>query len=394
MTRLASEVVAHMDNEGSEQPGSIDAPGDRPTWEAPDAFPDRPPTGSYGYKQGRKLRRCSQLELVDVCSKDMIPPVRLVWTPDTPYLVPPHEVPFLFDALRSKTHGNSKLNLGVGLFLAVLLLPRLLSGGELPIKFFDAIIAVVCIVTGIVGLWRVRTLTRVDMAHEARQARFDAWVAMQRRGYTPVLAMVLVAVFVVQLFTGLVESVEAAGLVKPAVHSGQLWRLVTCAMLHGCIPHLYFNVIALVILGRQVETLTRGPMLAIVFLFSALIGSIFSLYLMPNATSVGASGGLLGLIGFLAVLGYRCRRILPPGFLRSMLISIVLIAAIGVMGYQFIDNAAHFGGLVGGACVGMAYINRGETALPIEPSRFAKVLGVVSMLIILTAALGSIRTML
>jgi membrane associated rhomboid family serine protease len=57
--------------------------------------------------------------------------------------------------------------------------------------------------------------------------------------------------------------------------------------------------------------------LCLIFLLSALCGSFFSLFLLPNTTSAGASGGLMGLVGFLAMMGYRRKEKLPRGFFKQ-----------------------------------------------------------------------------
>ncbi|MCV4726153.1 rhomboid family intramembrane serine protease, partial [Escherichia coli] len=78
-------------------------------------------------------------------------------------------------------------------------------------------------------------------------------------------------------------------------------------------------------------------------------GGIFSIFFLPEPTSVGASGGIMGLIGYLAIYGYRRRRQLPPDFLKTMLINIGFIAAFGLIAYEFVDNFAHLGGFVAGS---------------------------------------------
>ena len=62
------------------------------------------------------------------------------------------------------------------------------------------------------------------------------------------------------------------------------------ATLHANFMHIWMNGQALIGLGRMIESLTYRAYLTIVFLPSAVCGSIFSLLLMPNSTSVGASG--------------------------------------------------------------------------------------------------------
>lgn len=64
----------------------------------------------------------------------------------------------------------------------------------------------------------------------------------------------------------------------------------------------------------------------------------------------------MGMIGFMAVYGYKRKRQLPSDFLRSMIVNILLIAGIGLIGYKFIDNAAHLGGLIMGVLYGFVMI--------------------------------------
>ena len=87
--------------------------------------------------------------------------------------------------------------------------------------------------------------------------------------------------------------------------------------------------------------------LAMVFLISAWIGGEASARFTP-LKSVGASGGLMGLLGFLLVFETLHRRLVPESSRRRLLAGVALTAAIGFVFRHFIDNAAHLGGLVAG----------------------------------------------
>jgi membrane associated rhomboid family serine protease len=260
---------------------------------------------------------------------------------------------------KSRKDAVSAILWGSGL---VLLHAVLLAAGV--IRFSDLFRSLLFII-GVVGLgggvWEYRqagSLTDEDLSTQKEAQEFAKSIEKTAAVYTKTVLGCLIVVAVLQQIAGRGESIQAAGLVKSAVWAGEPWRLFTCAVLHVNFVHIWMNGQALVGLGRLIESLTHRAYLAIVFLPSALCGSVFSLVLMPNTTSVGASGGLMGLVGFLAVLGHRRKEILPPGFFKSILMNICFIGVIGLVGFAVIDNAAHLGGLVGGVVCGLVLVKK------------------------------------
>jgi membrane associated rhomboid family serine protease len=251
------------------------------------------------------------------------------------------------------------------------------------------IIGVVSFVGGVWEYYQAKRLTAEDLAKHNEAREFTESIERTPIIYTKVVLGCLVVVAVLQLITGNKESIQAAGLVKSAVWEGEAWRLFTCATLHVNFIHIWMNGQALVGLGRMIESLANRAYLAIVFLPSALCGSIFSLLFMPNTTSVGASGGIMGLVGFLAVLGYRRKEILPSGFFKSILINICFIGVIGLVGFAVIDNAAHLGGLAAGAACGVIFIKKADSAGPAETNGLVRGLGFASLLAIVAISLFS-----
>src|SRR5262249_36269650 len=141
-------------------------------------------------------------------------------------------------------------------------------------------------------------------------------------------------------------------------------------------------------LGSAIEYLSNRAHLAIVFLFAAAGGGILSVLFMPDINSVGASGGIVGLLGYLAVYGYKRRKLLPPSFLRNMLLNIAILAGMGLIFYQFIDTGALFGGLIVGALYGVIQIPSDIRKDPREVDALTAVLGYATLFaFLLTAAL-------
>ncbi len=183
---------------------------------------------------------------------------------------------------------------------------------------------------------------------------FRRWLVTRRSRLLKVGVGILVAVFLGQMLAGLGPSIEMAALVKERVKvDGEWWRLITTGLMHGSILHILFNGMALYNLGRVMLALVNPALLSLVFLFTVVTGSLASLYLGPDQPSVGASGGILGCLGFLLVVTGKFRSVLP-GFLRASLIqSTIVVSIFGLLGAAFIDNAAHAGGLVGGVALGL-----------------------------------------
>lgn len=199
----------------------------------------------------------------------------------------------------------------------------------------------------------------------------------------PVYTIVLIASFAVvtavQFYTGLDRSILIAGFVKPAfLQDHQYWRILTGAAMHGGLLHVAMNGYAFYSFGKIFEMLTNRAHLAIVFLLSALGGGILSLVLAPDGISVGASGGIVGLIGYLAVYAFVRRDFITPAFRKSLLINIGFILVYGLVLYQVIDNFGHIGGLITGAVYGFLQISRDPHVDPREAGSLTEIGGLAA----------------
>ncbi len=129
--------------------------------------------------------------------------------------------------------------------------------------------------------------------------------------------------------------------------AGDYYRVLTCAFLHGSFIHLFVNMYSLWVIGSQVETYIGKMKFLIVYLLSAIMGSLFSLIFLGNGISIGASGAIFGLMGSLLYFGYHYRLYLSNA-LTGQIIPIIVINLILGFCLQGVDNAAHIGGLIGG----------------------------------------------
>ncbi|HJV23679.1 MAG TPA: rhomboid family intramembrane serine protease [Holophagaceae bacterium] len=229
-------------------------------------------------------------------------------------------------------------------------------------------------------LQRRPDLYLATMAHAQRHAHWQGLEGKKGFMQTYAMAGAWVLIGLIQAGLVLVGGTEAgfqpAALIKPLVPR-EPWRLLTGPMLHGSLMHLLMNGSAMLSLGPILERSASRHLVVAVWILGALVGSLFSWWLVP-VSSVGASGGLMALLGFLAVMGWRRRSQLPPGFGRGLLRSIGIMALFGALAWQIIDNAAHGGGLCAGALIGLWVFRAPDGPLPIRESGGMRVLGIVA----------------
>lgn len=131
---------------------------------------------------------------------------------------------------------------------------------------------------------------------------------------------------------------------------GQLWRFITPAFLHSNLMHIAFNMYALFILGRRIESTYGHGRFLLLYLLSAFGGNVLS-FVLSDANSLGSSTAIFGLIAAEAVFIIHNRRLFGER-VRGMLFNIAFILLINlVLGFSAnsnIDNFGHLGGLLGG----------------------------------------------
>jgi rhomboid protease GluP len=137
--------------------------------------------------------------------------------------------------------------------------------------------------------------------------------------------------------------------INEAILAGELWRFLTPALLHGSLPHIAFNMYALLSFVTGLERYFGHGRFLLLYVLGAFAGNVAS-FLFTNGYSVGASTAIFGLLGAEAVFLIQNRKVFPGQF-RSAIGNIIFIAAINLFvigSLPGIDNWGHIGGLIGG----------------------------------------------
>ncbi len=205
----------------------------------------------------------------------------------------------------------------------------------------------------------VRLERQVEMAHVAGRDR-----ALPRPTATIALTAITFAISAALFAYGGDDAftlLSAGALSAPLVRAdGEWWRLFSAMLLHGGWLHLVLNLACILPVGVLVERRMGAARTLIVYFGSGVLGSLASVYINGTQIGVGASGAAMGLIGALLVLLMRRPGLFTPierkRWLSTLWLGVGATAAIGVLEADFIDNAAHGAGALGGALLALAIL--------------------------------------
>jgi membrane associated rhomboid family serine protease len=141
----------------------------------------------------------------------------------------------------------------------------------------------------------------------------------------------------------------------PALENGELWRPLSMGLLHTDLFHLVLNMLWLAYAGWNLERALGRRNVVVIYAAAVLGGATLSMFGSPQTPSLGASGGVFGLVAASTVFGLVRPELLPLRgrrlFGMAMLPYLVLMFWSGLMNDDT-DNWSHFGGLLVGAGLG------------------------------------------
>ncbi|NCG21010.1 MAG: rhomboid family intramembrane serine protease [Rhodobacterales bacterium] len=199
----------------------------------------------------------------------------------------------------------------------------------------------------------------LEMYQSLLQKNTLAWKNQFTRSGPPLLTALLVGVQIrlwwAALWTPETRNWMLSDLTvyAPAVfEDGQVWRLITMGFSHTDSAHIGLNMLWLGYTGWNLERALGRANLLCLYLSAVMVGSLFSMFGSPETPSLGASGGVYGLVAASVVFGFARPQLLPERGRRmfgwALLPYLVLMFMSGLSNAQT-DNWCHLGGLLTGA---------------------------------------------
>jgi Uncharacterized membrane protein (homolog of Drosophila rhomboid) len=149
---------------------------------------------------------------------------------------------------------------------------------------------------------------------------------------------------------------------NPLTFSYGIATIFTSMFIHDGVLHIFFNMWALLILGREVEVALGRARFTLLYFLSGFVGGLAyvstALFIPRNLLipAVGASGAVFGVMGAFAVLFPRrplamffyLIPIIAPAFVAIAILAIIQTILALILPFSSIAYSAHVGGLAVG----------------------------------------------
>lgn len=216
--------------------------------------------------------------------------------------------------------------------------------------------------------WRGGEVT-IELQQQPRRRRRTTTLAWRLAPVTLLLIGLSVGGFLLLLLQAPVEWLARFTFTPFTLENGQVmfgrmgaeyWRLVTPAFLHFGWLHIVFNCLWLWELGGRVERVMGPVNMFGLFLVIALVSNSAQYLFGGPGIFGGMSGVVYGLLGFAWVAGRLQPRwaFQPAPAIMLFMVGWLVVCMVGlveVLGFGAVANAAHLGGLLTGAALGVAF---------------------------------------
>ncbi len=200
---------------------------------------------------------------------------------------------------------------------------------------------------------------------EYRASQNDFWTRQEqiyKTSYISIALLVINIIVFVLSNTAMYWLYDKGAMVTDIVlGEGQYYRLFSAMFLHADVQHLFNNMLILGLAGAIVEHYTGHMFFLFLYFLSGIFGNMISMaYEIQNGLSwisVGASGAIMGIVGFVTVWIIRNRRKFIRN--RNVVFRLLLLASTVLYSCFFqqgANTAAHLGGFLTGFVLGVINI--------------------------------------
>ena len=117
---------------------------------------------------------------------------------------------------------------------------------------------------------------------------------------TVTLILINVIIFFFTIIYGLDHSINEFGFRPSSFLEGKVYTIITSMFIHAGLEHIFFNMIALFLLGTSLEKKVSSGKYLLVYFLGGIIGNLVMLIpflFSPDTVGVGASGAISALVG-------------------------------------------------------------------------------------------------
>lgn len=185
---------------------------------------------------------------------------------------------------------------------------------------------------------------------------------MNKNKSTPIISISLISIsVVVALWSNLGKNIDSISWLFfsnfpdttfEEIKRGEIWRLVTPVFIHFGIPHILFNSMALLDLGKVFEANKKSTFLILFIYITSLVGNLFQ-YIAVGPLFGGLSGLIYGMFGYSLIVGNFGRQ---SEFKLETAEIVIMLGWYALCWTDFIGpiaNWAHTGGLLTGVVWGL-----------------------------------------
>ena len=132
-----------------------------------------------------------------------------------------------------------------------------------------------------------------------------------------------------------------------------LTTIITSMFAHYSLSHFLVNMITLLLLSHVLSDTFSPMMYLFTFFFSGMLGNILTYTIEPHVVSLGASGGIYGIIGLLLVASLQHKRYPSLNSLFIWIFSTAILFVVMTFFSDISNNISHIIGFVTGALIAL-----------------------------------------